>query len=358
MKAVCKRCGVPLIISKTHTWRDGCLVDNDGGNADFCVYEADFHNHLLARAGSELGISLDSIVLNAGRNASAKIVRDGLSSHPLVAKVISKAPFYHISEPILTYFGRSIGLGKIEVLYHRKGRRGALRFTAPYHQAHCAGALLGCMDVMYGYPVKYTVSEEGEGVLLCELIPGERDDTFGEEAFRRLATIDLVPAKTKYGSLPACGRCGAPRGVGDLFRFDLDTGIITGRESGERVVLLGLYSLNSILRELEKELGQDVNQIFIGMEKEGFKSKLESTPLSEDLREMKDIREYLALRGLGLLSEMREEGGKATFVVQNAFIAPLVAGRLLALCDHRYGGECAYEYTLQGNILRLDVRTA
>ncbi len=218
MRAVCNECGVPLIISKTHTWRDGCIVDDASGNANFCVYEADFHNNLLARAGDELGISLDSIVLNAGRNASAKVVRDGLSSHPLIAKVIFKAPFYRLSQPVLTYFGRSIGLGKIEVLYHRKGKRGALRFTDPYHMAHCSGALLGCMDVMYGYPVNYAVSEEGEGVLLCELKPGKEDYASGEEAFRRLATIDLVPTKAKNGSLPACGRCGVPRDVGEPLR--------------------------------------------------------------------------------------------------------------------------------------------
>ncbi len=37
---------------------------------------------------------------------------------------------------------------------------------------------------------------------------------------------------------------------------------------------------------------------------------------------------------------MEEDGGKASFTVENAFVAPLVAGRLLALCEYRHNKKC------------------
>lgn len=356
MSAVCGECGIPKAIVKTHTWRDGCIVDNASGNANFCVYEVGFHNALFEKVGAELGMPLDNIILNAGRQASARVIEDLLSSHPLLGKVVFKAPLYHITQKLLVDFGMSIGIGRIEIVEHRKGRRGTIRFIDPYNLPHCSAIMLGSMDVIYGYTVSAEIREEGEDCFIGELKPHEQGGGALDEAFLRLTTEDLNPRRVGGAQeLKPCSRCGAPRDVGVLFSFDPANGIITEQMNRERVVLLGVYSLNSIVRELEKELGRDIADLFISKERDSFKKKLASTLLADEMRDTQEIRDYFRLRGLGMLVEMEEGEQASSFTLENAFIPPIAAGRLLALCEYRHNQKCGYEYTLDGNTLRLSV---
>jgi len=356
MSAVCGECGVPRIVARTHTWRDGCIVDDSSGNANFCLYEVSFHNSLFEKAGAQLGMPLDNLIVNAGRQASARVIEDLLGAHPLLEKLVFKAPFYHLTQKALVDFGQAIGVGYIEILEHRKGHSGVIRLTDPYHLAHCTAVVMGSMDVMYGYPVALS-SEEEEGGCILRLRPGERDETVKEEAFARLASADLKPRSLAENlALSKCKACGAPSDIGTLYSFDVDKGVITEQLNQERVILIGVYSLNSILRELESELGHDIADLFIKAEEENFKKKLAVTLLGEDLRDMRGIRDYLALRGLGMLAGMETDGDNSSFTVENVYIGSMVAGRLLALCEYQNGRKCAYEYSLDANTLRLSIR--
>jgi len=333
-------------------------VDNASGNANFCFYEVGFHNTLFAKVGEELGMPLDNIILNAGRQASAKVIEDLLSSHPLLGKIALKAPLYHITQKLLVDFGMSIGVGRIEILEHKKGRRGAIRFTNPYNLPHCSAIMLGSMDVIYGYPVSAEIYEKGEDSYIVELKLHEKRGGTVDEAFLRLTTEDLNPKRVGgTHEFTPCSRCGAPRDASVLYSFDPANGIITEQSNRERVVLLGVYSLNSIVRELEKELGHDIADLFISKERDSFKKKLASTLLADEMRDEKGIRDYFSLRGLGMLVEMEEEEDEmASFTVVNAFIPPIVAGRLLALCEYMHNRKCSYEYTLDGSTLQLSIR--
>jgi hypothetical protein len=59
-----------------------------------------------------------------------------------------------------------------------------------------------------------------------------------------------------------------------------------------------------------------------------------------------------------MLTGMETDADATSFTVENVYVGPIVAGRLLALCEHRHGKKCAYEYSLQGNTLRLTTRPA
>jgi hypothetical protein len=91
------------------------------------------------------------------------------------------------------------------------------------------------------------------------------------------------------------------------------------------------------------------------VEKDNFKKKLAVTLLAEEMRDEDELREYLALRGLGMLSSMDEDGGEFRFTVANAFIPHMVAGRLLALCEYQHEMRCSYEYSVEGNTLHLSL---
>lgn len=278
-----------------------------------------------------------------------------MSAYPLLGKIAFSRPLYRLTQKMLVDFGMCIGSGKIEVIEHKKGKRGTIRVTDPYNVPHCTAILLGSMDYMYGYPVSITVREEGDDVFIAEFLLAKRD-TAVDEAFLRLASEDLKPEKSStINAFKTCKRCGAPRDFGSTYSFDPSKGMIIEQLNRERVVMLGVYSINSIVREFENELGHDITDLFARTEEESFKRKLAITLLADEMRNERDIRDYLCMRGLGMLSEMKEEGDTTYFTVENAFIPPVVAGRLLALCEYSHGEKCTYEYTLEDNTMRLSV---
>jgi hypothetical protein len=176
-----------------------------------------------------------------------------------------------------------------------------------------------------------------------------------EEAFQRLFAENLTPRKTGGQRLDRCRRCNAPRAFGERFAFDLGQGVISERTGGERTILMGVHGFNTIIRELTWELGTLVSETFITFERDRLSARLQSGDgaMGTSLLSEEPLRVYLALRGLGYLREVQEKEGGTSFVVENAFIAPLVAGRLLALWDAEHGRAGAYEFDVTDDVLHL-----
>ncbi len=353
MSVQCPLCGVPTVISRTHRWEKGCIVNRASGNANFCVYEASFHNRVLEELERRLGPIINRMVYIAGRAAAAEIARNLFTSHPLMQRLT------------LLRFTRAIGMGRIELLGHRKGRSGAVRVTDPFHLAHCTAVILGGLDVMYGFPVSFTARQEGDGYI-GELVPGKRDALAGEEAYRRLTPERLLPsAPGGHPSAPdngalftPCRRCGAPSELGSSFAFDLGNGVITEKETGERHIFYGLQSVHAILREFELELGPEVGDLFVSAEKEGLRARLAGDGGYGPSWDLRSLRSYLALRGMGLLSRLEEDTDGAELEIANAFLPTVVVGRLAALWEIRRGMRADCAYSVRGNVLSLRIRPA
>ena len=354
MKTQCRECGVPLIVSKTHEWRDGCIVDKANGAANLCLYEASFHNALVDKAGDILGIPLDPLIYNAGRHASEEVVKDLFAAHPFIAKLAVKRPFIFLCERVLIHFGKSIGCGSYEILDQKLYKHAKLRMREPYHPMHCLAIVAGALQFLSRVPFTYTATEEDDGLIVDIAFRDKKEEE--EEAYLRLTPADLSPKRGSERFVqPRCPGCTTPVEIGRLLSFDMERGLITVRESGERMILLGVYSLNAIVREFEKELGYDFNDIFIESERKNFARKL-----GENLKDAgqwgeKPLYEYLALRGLGTLSEMIERDGKASLTIENTFIPPIVVGRLVALWEREYQKEGSYEFGVSGNTLQLSI---
>lgn len=248
----------PTIPSRTHRWENGYIVNKASGNANFSIYEASFHNRLFEELECRLGPTISRIVYIAGRHAAAAIAEELFSARPAVQKLLFGTPLHRWTQRSLIRFAGAIGMGRIELLEHRKGKAGAVRVTNPFHLAYCTAVILGGLDVMYGFPVAFTALAEGESYV-GELVSGERDSLGSEEAYPRLTSEKLIPSKRNgERSLPACRRCGVPVDLGSLFTFDLEGGVIVERKTGDRHIFYGHQSLNAILREFERELGPEV----------------------------------------------------------------------------------------------------
>lgn len=356
MYGACGECGVPRLLSFTNRWKEGCIVDTTSGGANLCIYEASYPGALMEGVKDFLGIPIDRFVFLAGMHAAVKVLGEMFQAYPFAGKLLSSRPLYRLTERLLIAYGRTIGVARVEVVERRRGARAKVRIHEPFDLSNCLAIIAGLLQVEEGHPMSYRILEDSDPYLV-DFYPSPEDVT-EEEAFKRLVSDELAPIEMGEGELlDRCARCGAPRGIGDLYDFDIGEGIIRERAGGERVVLMGMAGLNSFIRELGEELGQDIDDLFIRTEKASFASKLAgSNGRGGELWGEEALRSYLALRGLGFLQYMREEGGECSFTVGNAFIAPIVAGRLLALWEMRNRAEAVYDYAAAGPLLSFAIR--
>lgn len=369
MKGCCKVCGVPRLLSMTQAWRDGCIIDTTSGSASLCIYEASYPTALIKELEGRLGIPLDRIVYLAGTHAAVKVLGVLYESHPLVGKLLFSAPLHRMTENILVKYGRAIGVAGVDILERRRGRGARVEIRDPFDLANCLAIISGILQIADGRHISYRMLEgpgggPGEGGpaagdnYIVDFFPASAAEG-EEEAYQRLFAENLDPRTTAAGGLEACVQCGAPRGIGERYSFDMARGIIAERSGGERVIFMGVHGFNTIIRELTWELGSVVSETFIAFERSRLSGRLEEGhkgaglgegPLRED-----ELRDYLALRGLGHLKEMRVAGGKTSVIVENAFIAPLVAGRLLALWDREHARAGSYGFDVTDDTLHLSV---
>lgn len=358
MATKCPSCGVPFIISRTHEWKNGCITNKADGSANFSVYEASFHNGVFEELERKLGPTINRMVYIAGRVAAAEIARNLFSSCAFTQRLLFRTPLYRLTQKKLILFARSIGMGRIELLAHRRGKQGAVRVINPFHLAHCTAVILGGLDVMYGFPISFTARMEGEAYI-GELVPRKMDSLSTEDAYRRLVSERFIPSPLPEGAaLPSCRRCGAPSKLGRSFSFDLQCGVITETKTGDRHIFYGHRSLHAILREFELELGPEVRGLFVEAEREGFSSKLARNPDYVLSWNPESLRSYLALRGMGYLSRLEEKGGVSEVEVSNAFVPTVVVGRLAALWEERTARRAEYSYETEGNTLFLRITPA
>ncbi len=366
MADCCRECGVPKLLSMTQAWRDGCIIDTTSGSASLCIYEASYPTALIKELEERLGIPLDRIVYLAGTHAAVKVLGVLYESHPTVGKLLFSAPFHRMTERILVKYGRAIGVAKVKIMERHRKEGAKVMIQDPFDLSNCLAIISGILQIADGCQISYEIldrdapddaahgSPAEKGSYLVRFFPASAEES-EEEAYQRLFAENLAPKKTEGAVLARCRKCGAPSTFGGLYSFDIERGLISERAGGERTILMGVHGFNTIIRELTWELGQLVSETFIDFEHRRLFAVLESGSGSLHdfaLRE-ESLRTYLALRGLGYLKEMREKDEGTSFVVENAFIAPLVAGRLLAMWDKEHGRAGSYEFDVTDDTLHL-----
>jgi hypothetical protein len=355
MGAQCGACGVPKAISKTHVWRDGCIVDKTSGLANLCIYEVYNHNAFVEEMGKRLGFPLDPIIYNASVHAARDVIHDMLASHPTLGKLALSAPFYRMSESFICGIFRAMGSGVIELCEHRKCERALANVSDPFNLTQCLAITAGSLQAIDGTRYSYEITSKG-GVTEVLFSPSS-GKAEGENTYERLSSAELTPRKSPYAaSFAPCPKCGVPLALGELLSFELPRGVIKKRGGGGRVILGGLGSFNAMFRELEKELGDSVDDISSRIEKESTKRNLAAAGLTGKAWDVAELRDYLGLIGTGLLLEMEQDGDGLTLSAANVYVPPLVAGRLAGIWENWHGEEADYDFSVADNVLSMTIQ--
>jgi hypothetical protein len=276
--------------------------------------------------------------------------RTGVLAPPLLATL--PHPVYHF----ISNFGKACGIGNVELL-DMKGAPGdmdfRLRITNPFNFSFVYAVVVGAARAIYGYPVTHEERENGGGsVIRIRQVAGESH----AEGRPGGASVPATPRELCMEEvLPPCKRCGAPLKAGSEFSWDFQRGIVTENSSNERVFFPGLFLVNSLIEEFEKLLGGPIIDTFIKVERKLFGRKLARTLMVSQLWDEEELREYLALRGLGMLREMEMEGEMARVAVDNSFMTPILAGRLITLWEHRFNRTADYEVAVENNLAFINI---
>lgn len=317
--ADCGTCGVPRLVSFMHKWRDDGILESKLGRARGVFIEREVFAGTLDRIQDELGISLDSIMIEAKSHDAKLYVDDVLSG--VLGKLTRFKPFRKYGYVFMTLQAAYIGLANAQVLSYKLGRHLAGRAENVYHPVLFAGDVAGAFESIERSRCRPSLGKiDGFFYLHADAIEAPRRP--GRLAPER---VPEIAAKAGYRRCPSCS---VPVEVGD-FRWKPKEGKIIDSRTGEWVIYIDVEGLNAILRELEKELGEDIPRLVYRFTRDYYSRLI----AGERPSFMTDLS-FMKFRGFGvpenvLPGTLELETGVN---VLNGFNGPMIAGMVSAVC--------------------------
>lgn len=319
----CGSCGVPRLIAFTHRWRDNGVLESRMGAARGIFIEREVFAGTMKSIEAVLGMPIDHIIIDAKRRDAKLYVDDIVSG--ILGKVIRQPWLRVFGYKIMILQASHIGLAKARLLYHRPGKKFIGMVESVYHPALFVGDVCGAFESLEGVRAIPEYGRIGDNWYMDLTPSGEYPD----EDRLELEKIPEVPARAGYDR---CPECGVPVGIGRTLRWDTRMAKIVDRFTGEWIIYINMDGLNTILRELARELGEDIPiqvaehsfKVYRDLKKDFPDSHLENLAFLKD-------------RGLGVPAS--EDPGpdelEAGLEIRNAFNGPILAGLVAAL----YGGD-------------------
>jgi hypothetical protein len=310
-----------------HRWRDDGILESRLGGARGILVEREAFAGSLQKIEEALGFPIDHIIIDAKRRDAKLYVDDVVSGVPGV--IARLRPFRRLGYVIMIRQAAMIGLAKAELLSYKPGVKFVGRVYPVYHPILFVGDVCGAFESLEKKRARPIYGKIGEA-WYSELYV---DDSLPRED--RLE-LEKTPETTARAGFERCEACGVPRGIGN-FRWITSQAKIIDTTTGEWIIYINVAGLNTILRELEQELGEDIPRMVSRFVFDVYRGLVREHPASylEDLSFMK-------LRGFGIPdadAPSREELAQG-LVVRNPFNAPMVAGIVAAI----RGGDSA-EFT-------------
>ncbi|MBC7230966.1 MAG: hypothetical protein H5T74_11335 [Actinobacteria bacterium] len=338
----CPACGVPRRIAFVHRWREDGILESRMGAARAIMIERDAFAGVLERIEEALGIPIDHILIDAKRRDAKLYVDDVLAG--FAGRVVRMGPLRRLGYLVMIRQAATIGLAKAQLLAYRTGKRFIGRALPVYHPVLFVGDVCGAFESLERKRARPVYGNIGEA-WYCELYV---DESLPVEERLELEKTPEVPAQAGH---ERCARCGVPRGIGD-FRWDLEQGKIIDRRTGEWVIYINVEGVNSVLRELEREIGEEIPRLVHEFTAD-FYSRLASEHPGSFLSDLA----FMKLRGFGVpeREDPGEEELRSGILVRNAFNAPMVAG-MVAAAYRGEGRRFTWEVPEKGTVLvRLEV---
>ncbi len=346
----CKTCGFALWLTRIMRWQENGTISwwlNPEGR--LVLVKSDLFNNVFSHLEEEMGIPIGHIVFEAQRNAVAAGFDPLFSRFP--ASLGRIGPNRKLVIKLFCRLSIWIGTAYVEPLFYRPGKEGEALLRNPYNRDLMAALILGAFEGLERRPFEHAWVETPEGEAIHVTATAEKP-----EVSERLTP---VPEKVKPGYYPLerCPSCGAPRDLSSLVWHEED-GMVMDAAQGERVNFLDAFTPGIVFRELEKELGSEVNPLIVEASRDFFLNRVMAAEVpgasshassGVDLVEtFKDSLTFLPSYGQGAVTAVSRKDGGLEVSMINPYDRYLLAGYLSALYEKHAGTAAKVEWEEHG----------
>jgi len=316
---VCQACGVPLSITRNHSWeRDGRILSR-GSLQRMVIVERKIVGGLLDRARERLGAEVMDTFVQAKAMDAFRYTRSllGLWGRIMVTRDLRRRYIYDF----LCQQSRNLGMADARVVDYRRGWSLVIACSQCYSEQLFQGDILGAVVACEDKGGLVRSFREGGEILFEVSLTG--DDHHGIGGGYPFSWEPAVPGNRRFRR---CSACGAPFSVSFL-AWDMGRGLVVDTFSGEPVVFLDAASINVVHREMLARHGESVD----GLLARGIKKLVdELLPGLQWKRRLPEDRVrdlfFLAYRGMGNPVCTEPAGDGILVRVENPFNYPVVAG--------------------------------
>ena len=347
---VCDKCGVPLMVSGELSWDDnGVISSKSSPRHRWVFFESENIDPLFRGLEELIGVPIEHIVIESRRREARKYL---------------ERVFPPEVREILKYKGEASAGGGEPLTQEEKETKKATA-KAVTVSVHDVARIFGYGDLVPGelweqdhdFPWRSTLVGHPYSLLFntaeslgsCEAFEGidlwVEYEEVGEDKYRFTSYVAEHPIELKgrlkrkrYDFKPGeihyecCPQCGVPNHIG-RYIWDLDNGTITDPDTGRRMAIFGPMSLDSILDDLEDELGEAIPELVIESGRRYIRSAWST---DEWRRRAPDFQRMIALRGLGNLTLFEGDREHLTLILQNACLHLSMVGIIQALVEMAY----------------------
>lgn len=340
----CRDCGFPRMASFFLRWQDnGTIIQLLRKNFRVVILHHSFLENLFANIESTLGLSIMHIAAEAQKNASMMTFEGFTDKLPFLklglrfefAKRMGVELFHRVA--VMT------GMCASETIEYEPGRYGVARLRNPFSIDLMAANVAGAFEVLEGIPFDRRWEEESENSYIVRVDVATERSEIAERM--KLTPEPMVPWRLH---LDRCPRCKVPVALANSLRWVERDGIIVDNRTGARVVMLDGYMVVTVIREMAKELGDEIYDLIVKAQKDWTKANVGELGLSggdtalsaEELEAA--YRDYLALLplyGYGAPESLEMSDSTIEISVVNPYEPSILAGTLQGLYEALEKGE-------------------
>ncbi len=318
-KVYCPECGLPLSLAREYSWRpDGTFGPGEGHND--VLMDLEEYINIFEGMEARLGTSLADLVVMASK-VSAKDYVDNILTGVKGAIVRSRF-FARRAWERLMLTTRLLGDGDARAESVEYKKRVVIKASNPHYIPYLKGQAMGAFESLYRVPAGCKVKRSGGGEYT--FIIQRRDEGYAEfEELKPRALPPRVPGDLSY---ERCPECGLPKLLSASFKWDMEKGVITEKETGRRVIVVGPSALVALFSEQVPDMILDVQREFsrhffgeLGASRELYGRVLDPY--------------YFGVRGWGLPVGLRVGEGCLEVRVNNPYSDILVAGKVAGLFE-------------------------
>ncbi|MBN1288372.1 MAG: hypothetical protein JXA49_01880 [Actinobacteria bacterium] len=358
---VCERCGVPQFVGNELSWSNNGVILLGGSPVNRWVfYESDNIDALFCGLERLIGVPLNDIIVESRRRETRKYlervypseIRDVLKQEQFsgtrgeAGKHEELKAIFEMAKSITTSVhnvARIYGYGDLGLgdswergdAYPWRETRVKKPYSLPMNMAES----LGSCEAFEGVDLRVDYKEIAPETFIFTSSEGEHPIHLRGRLKQNL--YQFKPGEITYD---CCRSCGVPEDIARCV-WNLEEGTIFDPVIERRMAVFGPYTIESLLKDLESELGDAVPRLVIEAQREHVRGALSG----ENWRlKASHYNNMIALRGLGNLVEFNVDENALTLLIQNACMHLLMVGTVRALVEMGMGWENSdYEYSME-----------